>query len=133
MSTPTLKPSSTQEPTRPSVRHTMLIIQQNRNTTLNIKIWVTQSHTKCIDTSKHTTGHFIALQREEIQIQPPEHSHKLTQPGNLDKPLVQPHPQGADSTIKRSHKFPACIRRASQTQQSTQNEKAKKYAAGEGT
>ena len=28
---------------------------------------------------------------------------KLPQPGNLDKALVQPQPQGAGSTIKRSH------------------------------
>ena len=110
----------------------MLIIQQNRNTTLNVKRWVAQSHAKPIDTSKHTTGHFIALQREEIQLQPPEHSHKLPQPGNLDETLVQPQPQGADSTIKRNHTLPA-YRRAPQTQHSKQNEKAEKYSAGEGT
>ena len=132
MSTPTLKPSSTQEPKRSSARHTMLIIQQNRNTTLNVKRWVAQSHAKPIDTSKHTTGHFIALQREEIQLQPPEHSHKLPQPGNLDETLVQPQPQGADSTIKRNHTLPA-YRRAPQTQHSKQNEKAEKYSAGKGT
>jgi len=28
-------------------------------------------------------------------------------PGNLDKPLVQPHPQGGTFTIKRNHKLPA--------------------------
>ena len=32
---------------------------------------------KPLDTSKFTTGHFIALQREEIQLHPPEHRHKL--------------------------------------------------------
>ena len=32
---------------------------------------------------------------------------QCTQPGNLDKPLVQPYPQGADSTIKRNHELPA--------------------------
>ena len=31
-----------------------------------------KSHTKPIDTSQLTTGHFIALQREEIQLHPPE-------------------------------------------------------------
>ena len=55
----------------------MLILQQSRNIVLSIKIQVAQSHTKPIDTSKLTTGHFIALQREEIQLQPPEHQHKL--------------------------------------------------------
>jgi len=38
---------------------------------------VAKSHTKPIDTLKLTTGHFIALQREEIQLHPPEHQHKL--------------------------------------------------------
>jgi len=52
---------------------------------------------------KQNTGHFIALQGEEIQLYLPEHRHKLPQPGNLDKPLLQSHPQGADSTIKRNH------------------------------
>ena len=36
---------------------------------------------------------------------------------NLDKPLIQPHPQRAGSTIKRNHKLPA-YRRPPQTQQS---------------
>ena len=80
----------------------MLILQQCRNIALSVKIQAAQSHTKPIDTSKLTTGHFIALQRT-----PPEHQHKLPQPGNLDKPLVQPHPHRATSTIKRNHKLPA--------------------------
>ena len=110
----------------------MLILQQNRNTTLNIKSQVTQNHAKPKDTPKLTTGHFIALQREEIQFHSPEHRHKLPQPGNLDKPLVQFQPQGADSTIKKNHKLQDCIR-APQTQQYKQNEKAEQYSAGEGT
>ena len=36
-----------------------------------------KSHTKPIDTSKLTTGDFIELQREEIQLHSPEHQHKL--------------------------------------------------------
>ena len=107
-SIPTLKPSSTQKLTSFRARHTMLILQQCRNTDLSIKIQVAQSHTKPIDTSKVTTGHLIALQREEIDLHPPEHRHKFPQPGNLNKPLVQPHPQEADTTIKRSHDPPAC-------------------------
>ena len=74
---------------------------------LSIKRQAAQSHAKPIDTPKLTSGHFIALQREEIQLHPPEHRHKLPQPGNLDKSLVQPHPQEADSTIKRNHGLPA--------------------------
>ena len=85
----------------------MLILQQHRNTALSIKIQASQSHAKPIDTPRLTTGHFIAPQREEIQLHPPEHRHKLPEPGNFDKPLVQPHPEGTTSTIKRNHKFPA--------------------------
>ena len=70
---------------------------------LSIKRQAAQSHAKPIDTPKLTSGHFIALQREEIQLHPPEHRHKFPQPGNLDKSLVQPHPYGADSIIKRNH------------------------------
>jgi len=72
-SIPTLKPSSTQEPTSFRERHTKLILQQCRNITLSIKIGVPKNHTKPIDTSKLTTAHLIALQREEIQLHPPEH------------------------------------------------------------
>ena len=102
ISIPTLKPSSTQEPTSSSARHTTIILQQNRNTTLNIKSQVTQNHAKPKDTPKLTTGHFIALQREEIQLHSPELRHRLPKLGNLDKPLVQPHPQGAVFTIRRT-------------------------------
>jgi len=44
---------------------------------LSFNIQAAQSHTKSIDISKLTTGHFIALQREEIQLHPPEHRRKL--------------------------------------------------------
>ena len=111
----------------------MLILQQSRNTTLCIKRQAAQSLTKPIDTPKVTTGHFIALQRKEIQLHPPEHGHKLLYPGNLDKPLFQPQPQGAGSKIKRNHKLPAYSKHSTPlTQQSKQNEKAKKYSTGKG-
>ena len=57
--------------------HTKLILQQHRNITLSIKMQAAKSHTKPIDTSQLTTGHFIALHREEIQLHPPEHQRKL--------------------------------------------------------
>ena len=85
-----------------------------------------------MDTPKHNTGHFIALQREEIPLHPPKHRCKLPQLGNLDKPLVQPHPQGATFTIKGTTNFQH-KERPPQTQQSKQNEKAEKYSAGKGT
>ena len=47
------------------------------NITLSLNIQADQSHTKPIDISKRITGHFIALQNEEIQPHPPEHHHKL--------------------------------------------------------
>ena len=84
----------------------MLILQQSGDTGLSIKRQASQSHAKRIDTQKCTTGHFTSLQRENIQFHPPEHRHKLSQPGNFDTPLVQPHPQGAGSTIKRNHELP---------------------------
>ena len=86
----------------------MLILQQNRNTTPSIKRKAAQNHPKHIDTPKLTIGHFIALQREEIHLHPLEHRCKLLQTESVDTPLVQPHPQGADSTIKINHELPDC-------------------------
>jgi len=51
--------------------HTKLILQQSRNISLNTKIQAAKRHSKPIDNSKLTTGHFIALQKEEIQLHPP--------------------------------------------------------------
>ena len=77
---------------------------------MNIKRWPVQIHVKLKGTPKFTTGYFIALQKEEIQFHTTENRHKLPKQGNLDKPLVQLHPQGADSTIKRNHKLQDCKR-----------------------
>ena len=51
----------------------MLILQQCRNIALSINTQAAQIHTKPIDVSKLTTGHLVALQREEIKLHPPEH------------------------------------------------------------
>jgi len=56
----------------------MQILQQHRNIALSFNIQAAQSHTKPTDISKLITEHFIALQREEIQLHPPEHRHKLS-------------------------------------------------------
>ena len=48
------------------------------------------------------------------------------------KLLIQPHPQGADCTIKINYDLPACERRH-KTQKIKQNEKTKKYPACAGT
>ena len=76
-SMPRLKPSFTQEPTSFRARNTRLTLQQCKNITLSIKTQEAKSHTKPKDTSKPTIGHFIALQREEIQLHSPEHLLKL--------------------------------------------------------
>ena len=55
----------------------MQILQQPRNIALNFNIQAAQSHTTSTDISKLITGHLIALQREEIQLHPPEYQHKL--------------------------------------------------------
>ena len=49
-----------------------LILQQRRDITVSLKMQAVKSHTKPTDTSKLTTEHFIALEREEIQL-PLEH------------------------------------------------------------
>ena len=71
-SVPMLKSSTTQEPISSRARHTMQILQQCRNIALSFNIRAAQSHIKPIDISKLTTGHFITLQREKIQLHPPE-------------------------------------------------------------
>ena len=58
-------------------KYTTQIIQQHRNIALSFNLQASQSHTKPTDISKLITGHFIALQREEIQLHPPEHQRKL--------------------------------------------------------
>ena len=55
----------------------MQILQQHKNIALSFNIQATQSHTKHIDISKLITGHFSALQKEEMQLHPPEQGHKL--------------------------------------------------------
>jgi len=85
----------------------MITLKQKWNTIFNIKKWASKAILNPYN-PKLTTGHFIALQREKIQLLPPEHRHKFPQSGKLDKPLVQTHSQGADSTIKRKHELSSC-------------------------
>ena len=59
--------------TETELHPTKLILQPHKNITLSTKIQAAKSHTKPIDTSRLVTGHFIALQREEIQLHPLEH------------------------------------------------------------
>ena len=78
------------------------------STTLHINRQSAQIHIEPIDTPKHTTGHSTTLQKDKIQLHPPEHRHKSRQPGNLHKTLVPTYPWGIDSTIKRNYNLPAC-------------------------
>ena len=50
----------------------MQILQQHRNIVLGFNIQASESHTKPTDILRLTSGHFIALQREDIQLYPPE-------------------------------------------------------------
>ena len=68
----------------------MQILQQHRNIDLSSNTQAAQSHTKPTDISKLTTGHFIELQREEIQLHPPEHGHKLPYQKTLTSHLSNP-------------------------------------------
>ena len=114
-----MEPSSTQEATSSNAMHTTLIVHQNRNTTLNFKRWAAQSHSKTIDIPKLTTGHFTVIQRRDPA--PPIITQmQIPQPGNLDKSLLQPRLQGADSTIKSNHKLPACRKGTPNTANKTQ-------------
>ena len=56
---------------------TTQILQQHRNIALSFNTQAAQSHSKHINISKLITGHFSVLQREEIQLHPPEHWYKL--------------------------------------------------------
>lgn len=78
------------------------VLQWNRKIMLNLSRQAAQSHRECIDTQKLTTGHGTTLQRE-IQVHWPEDRQNSPQSGNLHKALIQFHPQGADSTMKRNY------------------------------
>ena len=56
---------------------TMQILQQQRNIALSFDIQAAQSHIRRTNISKLTTRHFIALQREEIQVHLPEYRRKI--------------------------------------------------------
>ena len=54
----------------------MQILQQHRNTALRFNIQAAQNYSKTIDVSQLITEQVITLQREEIQLHPPELQHK---------------------------------------------------------
>ena len=88
---------------------------------------------KSHQTHRHLKTHYWTLHCTPERRDPAPPPRTATQASLTgDKPLVQPHPQGGTSTIKRNHKLPA-YRKATQTQQSKQDENAEKHAAGKGT
>ena len=97
--------------------------------TLTIKIQVAKSHTKLIYISKLTTEHFIALQREEIQLHLPEPDasspNQETLTSHSSNPIHREEllQQGGTTNFQYTERPP-------QTQQSKQDEKAEKYSAG---
>ena len=122
----TLKPSFTEKPTSSRARHFTLILQQCRNITLSINIQATQSHIKLTDTSKLTTRYFIALQREEIQLHPPNTDtsfpNQETLTSHSPNPIHRKEPPQKRGTTHFQH-----TERQPQTQQSEEDEKAEKY------
>ena len=126
-SIPTLKPSNTQEPTSSRARHTTQILQQRRNIALSFNIQAAQSHPKPINISKLTTGHFTALQREEIQLhhQNTEASfpNQETLISHLSNPTCreEPPPKRGTTNCQNTERPP-------HTQRSKLDEKSEKYS-----
>ena len=93
---------------------------------------VAKSHTKPIDTLKLTIGHFIALQREEIQLHPPNtytsFPNQETLTSHSPNPTHRKEPPQKRGTTHFQH-----TERPPQTQHSKQDENAEKYSAGKET
>ena len=66
-----------------SVRQHTPILQQSRNTVMNIIKGIAWSHNKPTDTTKHIIGQFIAFHREVIQLHLTDHRDKISQALNL--------------------------------------------------
>ena len=91
-----------------------------------------QTHTKPIDTPKLTTGHFIALQREELQFT--QQKTGTSSPNQETLTSRWSNPTHREQTLQlRGTMASQPAERAPQTQQSKQSEKAVKYPAGEQT
>jgi len=90
----------------------MLILQQSRSTTLNIERQGAQSHTKFIETPNSLLDTAL-LSRER-----PRSIHQNTDrsfPTRKPSQTFQPHPQGADSKIKKNCDPLACRKRTPNT------------------
>ena len=106
-----------QEPISSRGRHTMQILQQHRNRARSFNILVAQTANH-----RHLKPHYWTLHCPPGRRDAAPPTGTLTQAsliGKLDKPLVQPQPQGGTPTIKRNHKLPE-RERPSQTQQQQQ-------------
>ena len=125
-----LKPSSTQEPTSSRARHTMLILQQSRNTALSIKRQAAQSHTKPIDTPK---THFWTLHCTPDKRDPAPLTRTQTWAPLTRKPwqVTSPTPPTGGRLYNKEEPQTSSLQKGQQ--QSKQNEKTEKYSAGKGT
>ena len=61
-----------------------------------------------LKTTKQSTGHSPAHQKDKIQPHPPEHRHQSPSPGSLYNPLNQPYPLGADTKNNGNYEPTAC-------------------------
>ena len=82
-------------------------------------------------TQKSNTS--LQKEREEIQLHPPEHQHKLPEPGNLDKPPVQTHTQRGKATIKRTPQTARIQKSHPKLSNLKQDEETEEYPGGKGT
>ena len=99
----------------------MQILQQHRNRARSFNILVAQTANH-----RHLKPHYWTLHCPPGRRDAAPPTGTLTQAsltGKLDKPLVQPQPQGGTPTIKRNHKLPE-RERPSQTQQPKTKTKA---------
>lgn len=115
-----------------SARQPTPILQQSRNSEMNIIQGTAQCHTKPTDTTKCITGQSITFHREVIQLHLTEHRHKIPQALNPDNLPVQSHTQRSGSTAGGAITLQPA-ESGPKPQQSKQNEKGEKYEAGEST
>ena len=83
------------------------------------------------DTPKHTAGHCTALQRDKIQLYPPEHRHTSHQPRNFHKALVQPTHGGNTPHLRET--MTLHLKNGNPKHSKYSKMKKQKYAEDEGT
>ena len=118
----------TQQPTSSSARHTMLILQQSRNTTLGIKRQAAESHAKPIDTPKLTRDTSLHSREKKSSSTHQNTDTSFPNQETLKIPPTARKPHNKDNSTNCQN-----TERSPQTQQSKQDKNAEKYSAGKGT